>query len=357
MALVGVWLLQPWAARLGLLDHPAGRKAHERPTPVTGGLAMLVAAAVVTIVIFGVMGPASLAFGLAALLVTLLGVADDRFDLRWYWRMGGQVLAALILVYVGGIRVEYLGDVLGFGTVVLGPWAVPFTVFATVGIINAVNMIDGADGLAGGLVLASLVMLCAAALYAGNIAVLGRGVVLVGAVGGFLLYNLRLPRHNPARIFMGNGGSAFLGLAVACFSFRLTQNSAHPVGPLLALWMVPVPVMDCLVLLVRRLRHRRSPFAADRSHIHHLMQEAGFGPNRIVVSLMSFSFAAGLTAAVAYRMHVPHALLALAFVLLCLAYFWLTSRRVRAVAFFAWWRRPVLQPGDSGLEQTEETGG
>jgi UDP-GlcNAc:undecaprenyl-phosphate GlcNAc-1-phosphate transferase len=216
-------------------------------------------------------------------------------------------------------------------------------------------MIDGADGLAGVLVLAALAMLGAAPFYAGNDNVYTRIPLLMGVVTGFLAYNLRMPGREYAHIFMGNAGSAFLGLTIACFAIRLTQNPAHPVGPILVLWLMPVAVMDCLVLIVRRLHHGQSPFAADRNHIHHLMQEGGFGPNRIAFMLVAFSLATGLGAGLALRAHVPQVFLAGAFVLLCLFYFWLTSRRERAMAFFRWLRHiPAITP-EPGLQRQGTT--
>jgi len=239
-----------------------------------------------------------------------------------------------VMVYLGDIRVEHLGNAFGLDLPSLGPLSVPFTVFATVGIINAVNMVDGADGLAGLLVLCALVMLEAAAIYSGNSAVYESVPILIGAVAGFLVQNLRSPWQPRARVFMGNAGSALLGLTIACLSFRLTQNPAHPVNPVLALWLIPIPIMDCLVLMVRRVRNGRSPFSADHNHAHHLMQEAGFGPTQAAITLAAFSCLCGLTAAVLLRLHVAHPTLMLAFAGLCLTWYWITSRRVRAVGFF-----------------------
>lgn len=354
-----VWLLTPFCGPLGLVDHPAGRKTHAQPTPVIGGLAMLLAVLVMLLMPFDGVGQASYGFGLAAVILTLTGVVDDRYDISWRLRIALQIVAALVMIEVGDIRIEQVGDLFGAGSFELGALSVPFTVFATVGIINAVNMIDGEDGLAGSLVFAALLMLCAAAVYSGNTAVAQRAAIIAGAVAGFLLFNLRLPGRSHARIFMGNAGSAFLGLTVACFTFRLTQNPAHPVGPILALWLIPIPVMDCLVLMVRRLRARRSPFAADRGHIHHLMRQAGFGSTGIVLTLTGFSFASGLVAAIALRMHLPHMLLALAFVVLCLTYYWLTSRHERAVAFFRhlrWPRRGNALRSSGDLVESKEPG-
>lgn len=342
---LALWLLQPLALRLNLLDHPSGgRKDHAAPTPVTGGLAILV----------GCIGPffaiqtssvSMLAFCVAAGLLVVTGLYDDLRDLRWYWRILAQSLAALVIIYGGGVRIEQLGPVFGLDELALGWLSVPFTLFATVGIINAVNMIDGADGLAGLLGLAALAMLAAASLYAGNVVLAERLSVVCGAMAGFLAWNLRLPWRPRARVFLGNAGSALLGLVIAWAAFRLTQNPGHPVNPVLALWLLPIPVIDCLVLIVRRLQEGRSPFAAGRDHIHHLMQDAGFGPTRAALWLTLFSLACGLAVGQAMRMDVPNPLLLGLFAVLCVGWYLLTRKRDCAVAFFRRLRRaPAPEP-------------
>ena len=330
---LALWVIHPLAPRLNLLDHPQGRKDHAHPIPVTGGVAILIGC--VAAFFLAQTGTASLrAFCAAAALLVVAGIYDDQRDLRWYWRILLQGVAALIIIYWGGVRVEQIGPVFGLGEMSLGWLSVPFTVFATIGIINAMNMIDGADGLAGLLGLAGLAMLCAASMYAGNDLLAQRLSVLCGALIGFLAWNIRLPWRPRAKVFLGNAGSALLGLVIAWACFRLTQNPGHPVNPVLALWLLPIPVMDCLVLIVRRLQEGRSPFSAGRDHIHHLMQDAGFGPTRAAIWLTLFSLATGLIVGQAMRMNVPNPALLAAFVVLCLGWYWLTRDRDRAIAFF-----------------------
>jgi len=333
------WWLEPAARRLDLMDYPKGRKDHERPTPVTGGLAMAIAS-VLAYWAAPNLTPSIQAFCIAAVLLVVVGLWDDKHDLRWYWRILAQVLAALVVIFWGGVRVEQLGPLFGLGQTSLGFLSVPFTVFAMVGIINAMNMIDGADGLAGMLGLAALAMLCAASVYAGNLVLAERVAVLCGALAGFLVWNLRFPWRPRARVFMGNAGSGFLGLVIAWVAFRLTQNDGHPVNPVLALWLLPIPVMDTLVLIVRRLQEGRSPFAAGRDHIHHMMQDAGFGPTRAAFWLTVFSLACGLVVGQAMRLDVPNPLLLAAYIALCVGWYLLTRDRTRAVAFFRRLRRP-----------------
>jgi UDP-GlcNAc:undecaprenyl-phosphate/decaprenyl-phosphate GlcNAc-1-phosphate transferase len=327
-------LLVPVASRLDLMDYPAGRKDHEQPTPVVGGVAMLIGVFLASALTLRVIDSTVLGFLAAAALLVTVGLLDDKYDVDWRLRILAQVGAALIMIYFGGVRVEYLGQLFGRENVGLGHLAIPFTVFATVGIINAINMVDGMDGLAGLLVISALVMLASAALYSGNLPVFTHALIAIGAVSGFLLQNLRHPWQPSAKSFMGNAGSAFLGLFIAWIAFRLTQNPAHPVTPLLALWLVPIPIIDCLVLIARRTKLGQSPFRADRNHIHHLMLDAGFKPTRAALTLAAFSFACGLSAAFLLRLHVSHNVLLGAFLCLCATWYWLTSRRDRALAFF-----------------------
>jgi UDP-GlcNAc:undecaprenyl-phosphate GlcNAc-1-phosphate transferase len=334
-----LWLLQPLARRWQLMDVPSGRKDHAHPTPIIGGLAMAIGIMVTGWSLLPSPGTPFLAFSLGSSLLILVGLLDDKHDLPWWLRICAQVTAALLMIYVGGVRVEHIGPLFGLGDTSLGFLAVPFTVFATVGVINAINMSDGADGMAGSLVLTAVVMLGAAAWYSGNDVMAQRVVILAGAVAAFLWSNMRFPWRARAHVFMGNAGSAFLGYAVVWIAFRLTQNPGHPVSPVLALWLLPVPVIDCLVVMTRRVRMGRSPFKADHNHIHHILRASGFQPMKKALVLSFFSAVCGLLVGQALRLDIPEPLLLGVFVALCGAWYWLTSRRERAVRFFATWGR------------------
>ena len=360
------WLLRPVAHRLNLLDYPTDRKDHAHPTPITGGLAMVIGILVTAWATLDILDSAWIAFSLGAGLLIVVGLLDDKYDLPWWLRIGVQVIAALIMALMGGVQVQHLGPVFGLGDIPLGALSVPFTVFATVGLINAINMIDGSDGLAGSLVLAALVMLVAACLYSGNDVMAGRVMIMVGAVAAFLWFNLRFPWRPRAQVFMGNAGSAFLGFVIAWVSFRLTQNPGHPVSPVLALWLIPVPVMDCIVLIVRRLRQRQSPFKADQNHVHHQLRGSGFTPMQNVILLTVFSLLCGLAAGQALRLDIPEPLLLIAFLAMCVGWYWLTSRHDRTVRFFTRMRQlrllppvksrgPIAVPGTNTTQTREQT--
>lgn len=348
-------LLIPVSSRFNLLDHPAGRKDHAEPTPVTGGVAMLVGLVLASLLTLPTIDSTLGGFLGAATLLVVVGLLDDKYDLDWRVRILAQISAALIMIYFGGVRVHYLGHLFGNENLVLGKLSVPFTIFATVGIINAVNMIDGADGLAGLLVLAALAMLSAATVYSGNQALLKDLLLAIGAVCGFLLFNLRHRWQRSAKSFMGNAGSALLGLMMAWMTFRLTQTPSHPVTPLLALWLLPIPIMDCLVLMARRLKLGQSPFRADHNHIHHLMMEAGFTPTQVAFTLAAFSCASGLLIALALRAHWSHNLLLGAFFLMTAIWYWLTGRRARVMRFLGGGKKATRATGLIGTETPHES--
>jgi len=347
-----IYLLDPLARRIGLLDHPGGRKDHAAPTPVTGGLAIAIGT-IIPALLLTHMSPQLMGLGVAAAILLITGVIDDLKDLRWQIRILAQAAAGLAIALIGDVKVEQIGPVFGLGELALGWLSIPFTILATVGLINALNMCDGLDGLAGSLALCALLMLIAASIYAGNRDLTYGLTLIAGAVAGFLAFNLRTPWRKRASVFLGNSGSAYLGLVIAWASFRLTQNPGYPVTPVLAPFLIAPPVIDCLTLIGRRLAARRSPFAADRTHVHHLMLEGGFTPTGVALTLGALSFTLGLGAALALLADVPIPLFVVSFIVLTAGWYVLSSRHQRAVAVFAAIRRMVpgvraAGPAESG---------
>lgn len=332
--------LQPVARLLGWVDKPGGRKIHAVPTPLIGGLAIVLGALPAAVFTFEPT-PRVVGFGLAALIVVAAGIIDDLVDLRWPYRLLAQGAAALVLVYVGDVRIERIGPIFGGGFDELGVLSMPLTVIATIGIINAINMADGVDGLAGAMTVCALVMLTSAAVYSGNVRLSHGLVLLIGAVLAFLAFNMRTPWRSRAGVFLGDAGAEFLGLAIAWACFRLTQNDNHPVTPALAPFLVAPPIIDCLAVMIRRMTRGKSPFSADRNHLHHMMIDAGLRPTSVVVILSAVSLTIGLGAALALLAHTPSYWLIVAFVGLTLAYFMASADRERCIRFFSWLARRV----------------
>lgn len=332
--------LQPVARLVGWVDRPGGRKIHAVPTPLIGGLAIVLGALPAAVFTFEPT-PRVVGFGLAALIVVAAGIIDDLVDLRWPYRLLAQGAAALVLVYVGDVRIERIGPMFGGGIDELGVLSMPLTVIATVGIINALNMADGVDGLAGAMTVCALVMLTSAAVYSGNVRLSHGLVLLLGAVLAFLAFNMRTPWRSRAGVFLGDAGAEFLGLAIAWACFRLTQNDNHPVTPALAPFLVAPPIIDCLAVMIRRMTKGKSPFSADRNHLHHMMIDGGLRPTTVVVLMSVVSLAIGLGAALALLAHTPAYWLMVAFVGLTLAYYMISADRERCIRFFAWVARRV----------------
>jgi len=335
-----IYVLDPLARRVGLLDHPGGRKDHAAPTPVTGGLAIALGTMIPAVLLTDVTQPL-LGLGLAASILIIVGVMDDLWDIRWQYRIVAQVAAALCIALIGDVKVEQIGPVFGMGRLDLGVLSIPFTVLATVGLINALNMADGLDGLAGTMALCALVMPIAGSIYSGNSELTHGLIVLAGALAGFLALNMRTPWRKRAYVFLGNSGSAYLGLVIAWAAFRLTQSEGHPVTPVLAPFLIAPPVIDCLVLIAKRLKSGASPFRADRTHAHHLMLDAGFTPTGVVLMMAGVSLTLGLLAGLALKADVPILLFAPMFLVLTLGWWALSARPQRAIRAFAALRRLI----------------
>jgi UDP-GlcNAc:undecaprenyl-phosphate GlcNAc-1-phosphate transferase len=348
-----IFMLRPVAVRLGFVDHPVSeRKAHADPTPLVGGVAVTLAALITGAILLPVTRDVA-ALGGASVLLLAVGEFDDRFDINWRIRILAQAAAGLVLYTWGGVRVESIGNALGLAGHTLGVLSLPFTVLATVGITNAVNWADGIDGLAGSLSLAAFGMLLAASAYAGNAELATDLMLMAGCVMGFLAFNLRTPWRPRATVFLGCGAE-ILGLWIAWASFRLTQTPGHPVTPVLAPFLIAPPVIDCLVLIVRRLRARRSPFSADREHMHHRLTDLGLTVSAIVALLVAVTLVVGFSAALARRAHVPEPVFPAVYLSATFAYFLITRRTARR-AVRAEAPRPLVEPATvrARVERTE----
>ena len=325
--MLATYLVMPHLSALAgvtkLIDVPGGHKQHNVETPLVGGPAMAFVV-LATLALLSSSGRMSMEWWVIlapAMLLVAVGVADDLHRLSVGARFVGQVIAALLLVHLAGAVVVDLGDLVGIGSIDLRILAVPFTVFAVVGAINAVNMSDGMDWLAGGLVGVSFVALTIAAAVAGLVNETLLLLVLTGAVTGFLLFNARLFGRPRALLFMGDSGSMFLGFMLAYFLIGLAQGPSRAMSPVVALWIFGIPLIDALNTIVRRFMLGKSPFHPDNEHLHHILARAGFSVNQtlgIIVSGHALLCAVGLGA---YYAGVPDYALFAGFAVVALGYF------------------------------------
>lgn len=276
------------ANRLQILDAPGPRKVHLRPIPRIGGVAM-VAGALVPLLFWLDAGPTLKAYLAAALLLLSVGVWDDRMTLGYLPKLVGQLIAAFIIIKWGGVLIHSV--TLTDRVELPGQIAIPLTVLFLIGITNAINLADGLDGLAGGTTLLSCCAIAMLGLTIGDRFVATVAIVIAGSVLGFLRYNTY-----PARIFMGDGGSQFLGFTVAVIAILLTQGDTAPISAALPLLLLGVPILDTLMVMVQRISEGRSPFTADRNHIHHRLLALGFDHHEAVVVIYLLQAGLFLTA-------------------------------------------------------------
>jgi UDP-GlcNAc:undecaprenyl-phosphate GlcNAc-1-phosphate transferase len=333
-------LLRPLAVHSGLVDIPNERKNHRAPTPLVGGLAIYGGMAVGFLFSGGWAGPLGngevYSFFAAGLLLVLVGVADDFLDLSPAVKFVAQLIAALLMIFGAGVVLTDVGSMTLSGDLLqLGWLSVPFTVFATMGVINALNMCDGLDGLSGSLSLTSLSGLILVAYTWGSPGDAALLMILGGAVVAFLLFNRRILGRERASVFMGDAGSMFLGFALTWYAISLSQGEARALRPSAALWFLMVPIFDAVSMMIRRIRKGRSPFAADREHLHHIFLLAGFTVNEtvgMIVGLASLGVFVGLAS---IHFQIPELVVAGVFLLAGLGYFWMISRAWKVMRFLS----------------------
>ncbi len=312
------------APRLGLLDLPGGRKRHEGAVPLVGGLAMG-AVFLACFGIFRVDGEVSLWFGAAVAIVLVCGVLDDYRELGSMAKFGFQILAAWVLAQFGGATLTHLGELLSAERLSLGIAAIPFTVFAIVGVMNAVNMADGQDGLAGGLALVAAGWFGAAAALAGDGPALWVACLLSGQLLAFLGFNAPLPGRSRALVFLGDAGSLFLGLVLAWLAIRLSTQPQAGLSPITAVWILGIPLADTVALILRRLLRGRSPFRPDTEHLHHLLLTRGIGRPAATALMLGASAAMGAAGLAAERADIPDFVMFYIYGALWIVYYLTTS--------------------------------
>ena len=287
-------LVRVIALRLGALDSPGGRRVHRRPTARLGGLGIFWGFGVALLLAVYTESSARSALNSSALgaigllagagLMLITGLLDDVRGLGPIPKLGVQ-LAAAMCVYLAGWRVEFVG-IPGVGAWPAGVMSLPLTVGWLVFVTNAVNLIDGLDGLAAGIVLVAA--LGVFALVGPNAATGILAIVLAGALLGFLWFNL-----SPALIFMGDAGSLFVGFAIAALTLRTAMRAGPQAFPIVPLLLLAVPLADAASAVTRRLaaavrcsgsagellrEARRRVLSPDRGHLHHRLLDAGFSP-------------------------------------------------------------------------------
>lgn len=289
-------LVRLFARRYKIYAYPNHRTIHTGAVPKWGGGSIFFAFCIGAIVLYflqpelfrGNNGPFfSLLSG--AFVLFVMGSFDDKFELGCNLKLLVE-LAVATLVYFFGWRFEIL-VLPGFGDIALGWFSYPMTVLWIVGVANAINMVDGLDGLAGGIaIVVALICLGIAGLYH-NTLVIALSVLLAGSVTGFLRYNL-----NPATIFMGDSGSLPLGFLIACITLSAASVAPGKVAVLVPALLLCLPLTDTTLAIIRRVRRGIHPFHADKEHIHHRLVRLGLSQAGAAMFMVGLSLIFGILA-------------------------------------------------------------
>lgn len=343
--IVALEALRRSAGHLGLVSYPGAHRHHTQPTPLVGGIGIYFGL-VAGILLLSVEPDVTITLIFAGAVLAGTGAWDDIHEISFVPRFGAQALAVAILAWFADVSLRDLGRIVDPEQVfLLGRWGIALTIFAAVGVINAVNMSDGLDGLAGGLTLVTCAGLLAASYTTGVLDYAPFIGIVMAAVGGFLIFNARLPGLGAARLYLGDAGSLLIGFILAWLLIAMTQGDTRVMAPVTALWIFALPLFDAVSALLRRPLVGKSPFLADRTHYHHYLRDHGFSVNQTLCISIAASATLAVVGLTAEVNGVPEHVLFYAFLGLFLVYF--------AVICYAGNRFDRLHPAGTEAEETD----
>lgn len=320
-----VLLLRPLALRLELIDTPNIRKQHQGNIPLIGGLAMLMGLLVGLLTL-----PISLqnyrSFIAGSALLVFVGLLDDFRELSPKSRFFAQIAAVLLMIFWGKVIITHFGNLIFFKDIYLGHYtSLIVTLIAGLGIINAINMIDGVDGLAGTLVLVELSLLICCAIVTQHFSAATILMLLTACVLGFLWFNFPFPGRTHAKIFMGDAGSMLLGFGLIWFLIELSQNGSQTITPVTMLWIMAIPLFDATAVMLYRLIKGQSVIFSDRQHGHHVLLALNFSPLQINILFGGTNFVLGLVGLCAFYYHFNESVMFISFLIVFSFYFFVVN--------------------------------
>lgn len=320
------------APLIGLVDKPdilsGGRKDHKGAIPLIGGIIIDPVFATLTLYAgFQSLLPLYPLFAAVSILL-IMGLIDDRIHISPRIRFFLQIAVAIFVVLKCNVELTELGNLFGFGNVDLGWGSKIFSVTCLVLLMNAINMLDGVDGLVGSFLIAVLSWLAFVFYSAGHTETLWAILFLLTPVLAFLCFNARYPFHPKASIFLGDAGSLSLALLLGYFSILSAQEVGidqilHPVS---IIWLMTLPIVDTFAVFFVRVKQGRSPFSADRLHAHYKLIDHGFTPGQTTVILFLFAVLTGAIGVLAPYFGVPEYVLLYSWSVIWLGY---TAHRLK----------------------------
>lgn len=293
VTLFSLIFLRPLAIKLKLVDIPTDRKNHRGQVPSIGGICIFIGL-LSSQIYENQFDKVSLTILLTAGLILILGIWDDFLNLTAKIKLNVQILVVIITIYFADLKLESFGSLFGMSYPLdLGMFSVPITIIAVIGLTNAFNMIDGIDGLAGGLVLTAFFGMFFYNILSADFLFTNILLAIVAGIIPFLALNIST--HSKFKVFLGDGGSLFLGYIVSWALIYSAENNNN-FSPTFALWCVTIPLFDFMGVVIIRLLEKRSVISADRHHIHHFLESLGL-PRKIsmviIISLSLFTLLLG----------------------------------------------------------------
>lgn len=281
-SLFALRMLIPVAQRVKLLDIPSERKVHAAPTPLIGGIATYIAV-LVALLVSSPLAVDSYFFIAGGTLVLLVGLVDDFKPMGVRLRLVFQMMAIALVIWGTDLYVKHLPIPLSEGRIDLGVWGIPFTLVAVIGLMNAFNLSDGIDGLAGFLAIVCIVGIFSFASLRDASEDFTLILALAVALLPYLLHNLGVVGK---KVFLGDAGSMFIGFLLAWTLISQAETFPPTVEASSVLWCVAIPVIDTLGVMVRRVRKGSSPFKPDRDHLHHILMRAGLSSRMALLVIL-----------------------------------------------------------------------
>ncbi|GEL78725.1 glycosyltransferase family 4 protein [Tenuibacillus multivorans] len=266
VALIITPLIKKLAIKIGAVDQPSGRKVHQKVMPRLGGLAIYLSF-MIGMIFFYPDSVYTIPILIGGTIIVITGMLDDLYELSPKWKLLGQILAAVVVL--GSVQVEFINLPFG-GQLYFGMFSIPITIIWIVAITNAINLIDGLDGLAAGVSSIALLTISSMSIIMGNDLVMVMGFMLLGSTVAFLFYNFY-----PAKIFMGDTGALFLGYMIGVFSLLGFKN-VTVFSFIIPIVILGVPISDTIFAMIRRKLQGKPISAPDKSHLHHRLLQIGF---------------------------------------------------------------------------------
>lgn len=345
-------IVRVFAYKIGAVDVPKdNRRMHKKPMPLLGGLSIFLGFTISGL-LFCELTPSVIAAWFGGLLIIIIGILDDKYALNAWIKLFGQIAAATVAVGLGGVQIDHInlfGRYIHFGVL-----AIPITILWIVGMTNAINLIDGLDGLACGVSAISSTSLLIVTLMHADLAVAMLTAILTGACIGFLPFN-----RNPAKIFMGDTGALFLGYMLSILSIIGVFKTTAVVSFLIPVIIFGYPLFDTVFAFARRILQGRSPFSADRGHLHHRIIDMGFNVRQSVSILYCICSILGILAIMLTEQRTAASLIILVVALLIglFNYVLLKNKNTRSLTGLqetAEFDRVQLQEEEKETPKTEE---